>query len=129
MSDTRMLDLRHVFPPAERVRLAEDLARELIVKGEAERLFAAAKESHKLALERLNSRVRSLTRALCEGWEYRDVPCKILDNDPEPGQQTIVRLDTGEVVEVQSMAIPEPSEHPDVLFNCDKQTPKPEATQ
>ena len=103
-------DLRHSFDPKERIRLAEDLAHELIVRAEACRLFAVAKKAHDEAVGKLESTISDLTRKLCEGWEYRDIKCKVLWNSPREGIKTLVRLDTGEEVAQEEMTFDEKQE-------------------
>lgn len=101
--DTITRDFRHSFDPKERIRLAEDLAHELISRAELMRTFAVLKKTHDEKVEKVDSAIGHLTRVLCEGWEYRDVKCKVLWNKPKDRQKTIVRLDTGEQVAIESM--------------------------
>ena len=100
-------DLRHTFPQAERVRLAEDLSHEIVLRDQLEVEFSKLKSAHADKVSKHDSTIRDLTRKLCEGWEYRDVKCKVLWNDPADGQKTIVRLDTGEVLAVEEMTFEE----------------------
>ena len=101
--DTTTRDLRHTYPQAERVRLAEDLSREMLLLYQAETEFEKLKAAHTAKTKTTESTIRDLARKLCEGWEYRDVPVRQLWNDPEIGKKTIVRLDTGEVVAIEDM--------------------------
>lgn len=101
--DTITRDFRHSFDPKERIRIAEDLSHELVARAELCRNFAVLKKTHDEKLEKHDSSIGHLTRVLCEGWEYRDVICKVLWNKPKSGQKTIVRLDTGEHVEIEPM--------------------------
>lgn len=101
--DVTTRDMRHNYAPAERVRLAEDLSREMIQKVQLETEFGKLKATHTAKVARHDSVIHDLARKLCEGWEYRDVPVRYLWNDPEIGKKTIVRLDTGEVVCVEEM--------------------------
>lgn len=105
--DFILRDLRHTFPQPERVRLAEDLAHEMIQLYQLEQEFAKLKAAHAAKVAERESTIRDLSRKLCEGWEYRDVKCKVLWNDPEDGKKSIVRLDTGEVVAVEDMSFEE----------------------
>jgi len=93
--ETITRDFRHTLTPQERVRNAEDLAHELTTRTQAQKLFAAAKKAHDSNIEALDTKIAHLARLLCEGWEYRDVLCKVLYNSPREGEKTIVRLDTG----------------------------------
>lgn len=96
-------DLRYQYDEKEHVRLAEDLAHEITVLATAERLFGVAKAAHKEAVERMGSTIRDLSRKLSDGWEIRDVVCRLLPNEPEAGKRTIVRADTGELVAIEDM--------------------------
>jgi hypothetical protein len=101
--DITTVDLRHKFDPQERIRLAEDLAHTMLTKQSACKLFASAKKAHEEAVEKLDATITDLSRKLCEGWEYRDIRCKVLWNDPEIGKKTFVRLDTGEIAKIDDM--------------------------
>jgi hypothetical protein len=107
-------DFRHNFDPKERIRIAEDLAHELISRADAMRAFSGLNKTHDEKVEKLDSAITHLTRVLCEGWEYRDVKCKVLWNKPKPKQKTIVRLDTGEQVEIVPMTEDECQEELDL---------------
>ena len=96
-------DLRYQYDEKEHVRLAEDLAHEITVLANAEKLFGVAKAAHKEAVERMGATIRDLSRKLSDGWEIRDVVCRLLPNEPEAGKRTIVRADTGEIVAVEDM--------------------------
>ena len=102
--DFVMRDMRHTFPPPERVRLAEDLSHEMITLHQLETEFDKLKTAHTAKAKERECTIRDLARKLCEGWEYRDIPYRQLWNDPEVGKKTVVRLDTGEVVAVEDMA-------------------------
>jgi hypothetical protein len=103
-------DLRHHFDPKERVRLAEDFAHELLTLKSAQAAFGIARKAHDEAVEKLQSRMADLSRKLCEGWEYRDIRCRVLFNDPQIGQKTFMRIDTGEVVGIEEMTHEEKQE-------------------
>jgi hypothetical protein len=110
-------DLRYQYDEKEHLRLAEDLAHEITVLATAERLFGVAKAAHKEAVERMGSTVRDLSRKLSDGWEIRDVVCRLLPNEPEAGKRTIVRADTGELVAIEDMYTGQQVETPvDHLF-------------
>lgn len=96
-------DLRYQYDEKEHVRLAEDLAHQILARDQAVRLFEVAKAAHKAAVENFESCIRDLSRKLSDGWEIRDVPCRLLPNEPAPGQRTIIRVDTGEVIAVENM--------------------------
>lgn len=107
-------DLRYQYDEKEHVRLAEDLAHEITVLANAERLFGVAKAAHKEAVERMGSTIRDLSRRLSDGWEIRDVVCRLLPNEPEAGKRTIVRVDTGELVSIEDMYTGQQIETPPV---------------
>ncbi len=100
-------DLRHSFPAPERVRLAEDLSHEIVLRNQLEQEFSKLKATHADKIGKHDSTICHLTRKLCEGWEVRDIRCKVLWNDPADGQKTIVRMDTGEVIATEEMTFDE----------------------
>ena len=117
-------DMRHTFPPAERVRLAEDLSHNMILKKQCDMEFDKLKTAHTAKIATYDSVINDVARKLCEGWEYRDIPVKQLWNDPEIGKKTIVRMDTGEVVGVEDMTDDERQER--LSFCSSGELPPPE---
>lgn len=91
------------FSNAERLDLAEQLARAAQSRQDAEDQKKAKDAEHKDTLEGLNLSIKRLTRKLTTGSEMRNVPCKWLLEDPTANEKTLVRLDTGEVVRVVQM--------------------------
>jgi len=65
--------------------------------------YSESPRPRKEATERMGSTIRDLSRKLSDGWEIRDVVCRLLPNEPEAGKRTIVRVDTGELVAIEDM--------------------------
>lgn len=57
----------------------------------------------KARIEEQNTLVQRLSEQITVGFEYRDIECRVDLDVPEKGQKTVIRLDTGEVVEVTRM--------------------------
>lgn len=91
------------YTMAERLDLAEKLARCQASIEQAEDQKKATDAQHKDLVTRLETERRSLTRKLTAGGEMRNVDCTWLLGDPTPSEKTLVRLDTGEVVRIVPM--------------------------
>lgn len=102
---------RYHFTDAERLQIAEELAAALITKDTALRNFVIAKKAHEENIAKQDAHIRALSRQLCEGWEFRDLPCRELPNNPTPGEKTVMRVDTGEEISVERMSEKESQFH------------------
>lgn len=91
------------YTMAERLDLAEKLARCQSAIEQAEDQKKATDAQHKDLVTRLETERRSLTRKLTAGGEMRNVDCTWLLGDPTPTEKTLVRMDTGEVVRTVPM--------------------------
>lgn len=58
--------------------------------------FSSKLNSARATISKLSSNINN-------GYEYRDIECEIRLNEPESGQKTIVRRDTGEIVRIEEM--------------------------
>lgn len=65
-----------------------------------------AAELHKAAVKPLESRVTELGKCLRNGWEERFVECEV-SLDFRTGSVSVIRLDTGEVIESRGMTAEE----------------------
>lgn len=54
-------------------------------------------------VKKCQDEVSNQSRLVANGYEYRDVECKVTYHDPASGKKTIRRIDSGEVVRVASM--------------------------
>lgn len=91
------------YTPAERLDLAEQLARASQTRMDTEDQKKANDAEFKETMEGLNLAIKRLTRRLTQGSEMRNVECKWILEDPTPKEKTLVRLDTGEVVRIMPM--------------------------
>jgi hypothetical protein len=92
-----------LYTPAERLDLAERLARAATSLSDVEDQKKASDASHKEIVEGLKLEMKRLSRRLTSGNEMRNVSCEWLLGDPTPKEKTLVRKDTGEVVRVMPM--------------------------
>lgn len=60
--------------------------------------------------EGLNSEIAELSRFVTDGYDFRMIECRVHYNMPRPGNKTIVRTDTGEVVREDRMSPAEVTE-------------------
>lgn len=100
-------NLKSTLTDVQKIRLAEALARSLqdveILKDENK------KRAHEFAerMDGLNQSIKKSFITLQNGYEYKWISCKILYNDPKPGEKTLMRMDTGELVRVEDMSFAE----------------------
>jgi len=59
--------------------------------------FSSKLNSSRAAITKLSNNINN-------GYEYRDIECHILLNNPIDGQKTIVRTDSGEIVRIEEMS-------------------------
>ncbi|MDR2673343.1 MAG: hypothetical protein LBC18_00335 [Opitutaceae bacterium] len=99
----RKILVRHNFSEAERLKFAEKMT-------VAQREIDAAEEQKKRAATQFKSRIEGATaerdeamEAFRTGYEMREVQCKCVADDPEPGLKTFYREDTGEKARTEEM--------------------------
>lgn len=95
------LPVRYTDP--ERMDIAEQLGRAAQSQGDLEDQKKAQDAEHKEALEACKLQIKRLSRKMASGSEMRNVQCVWLLGDPTPGEKTLVRKDTGEIVRVIPM--------------------------
>lgn len=91
------------YTSAERLDLADKLARCCQSIGDAEDQKKARDAEHKELIARLELERKSLSRRINTGHEMRNTECKWILEDPTPHEKTLVRLDTGEIVRIVPM--------------------------
>jgi len=99
--------LKYTFSEKELKNTAQLLANETKNTRELEEAKKSAMSDFaaKIALSKAN--VSKYATGISNGYEYRDVECEIRLGEPEPGQKTIIRRDTKEVVDVDIMTADE----------------------
>jgi hypothetical protein len=98
--------LQYVFSPDESAALAKDLSRKVKEVEDAEARKKAVAAQLKAELEQVLNDQRVLAGKLRDGYEYRDIKCEET-KDYIHGLVTLVRLDTGEVVNERAMTVDE----------------------
>lgn len=102
--------IRYEFSDAEKLRIAELIDGELQMIDLAESELAEQKLKYKRIIETAWGNMRRYSGLFHDGFEMRDVKCKVLWNQPSAGEKTTVRLDTGEQVAVEPMSAEERQE-------------------
>jgi hypothetical protein len=104
MKDTITEFLKYDYTPDEIRELGRDLARKTTENAEVELQLAAVKSQFKDRQSRLTAEISTLSRQVANGYEHRNVECKIQWHTPRLGMKTIIRCDTGEVVRETQMS-------------------------
>jgi hypothetical protein len=95
--------LRYEFSREELQDRAKSLAMNVQRQTQTQEEQKAAQAQFKERLERLTSEVGKLSRDINNGWEMRNILCRVLYHSPTQGTKRIVREDTGELVREQPM--------------------------
>lgn len=100
---TMKRNLRCTFTRDERLELAQKLA-------EHHNTLVAVQDEKSRAMKDYASRIKGIendigdiSRKVTNGYEFRDIDCRVQFDVPEAGKKTIVRLDSKDVVGVESM--------------------------
>lgn len=95
-------NLKAFFTEKEKVSLAEGFAAEHSRKVHIENDFDSVKKQYQTDLKRAEAEISSIAERLNTGWEMRRVEC-VETKDWRTGTITLVRKDTGEIVEERAM--------------------------
>jgi hypothetical protein len=117
--------LRCDFTPDEWAESARQLATATRLRSELEQEKKEIDSQYKAKIEEQIGRASKLAALLGAGYEMRNVPCEIIVDKPEPGQATIVRQDTGEIVRTRPMTDMERQAVLDFMVNHPAEEPKP----
>lgn len=99
--------LKYEFTEAETKINAKELARQNHAFVEAELKRKQITSDLKADEQRITSEIAKLSRWVNDGYDFRQVECKVCFNDPKTGIKSLYRLDTGELVEQLSMELHE----------------------
>lgn len=88
---------------AEIADAARELARANNRKGSIESQKKEVDAQLKAEIAAQESVISRLSALIESGHEYRNIDCRVELDTPEPGRKTVVRLDTGEIVNVKPM--------------------------
>lgn len=103
--------LRYEFSEEELKERAKTLAMNVQRQGQTTEEQKAAQAQFKERLERFTAEIGKLSRDINNGWEMRNIECRVRYNLPVPGTKSIVRLDTGELVREMAMSRSEMQEN------------------
>lgn len=117
--------LRCDFAPDEWAESARQLATATRLRAELEQEKKEIDSQYKAKIEEQIGRASKLAALLGAGYEMRNVPCEINVDKPEPGQATIVRRDTGEIVRTRPMTDMERQAVLDFMVNHGAEEPEP----
>lgn len=115
--------LKHVFSEKEMAEKAQVLAQSYQRLAGAKEEKAAATATFGERIKREEQVLGSTSREMAQGWEMRQIPCKIRYNTPNTGIKSIIRIDTEEVVKTLSM---DNDELQDTLFQDPNASDNPE---
>ena len=117
--------LRCDFTPDEWAENARQLATATRLRSELEQEKKEIDSQYKAKIEEQIGRASKVAALLGAGYEMRNVPCEVILDKPEPGQATIVRQDTGEIVRTRPMTDMERQAVLDFMVNHPSDEPKP----
>ena len=106
-------NLKYEFHDSEKLEMGKEMAgldREIKLLEEEKK---AAMSSFKSRIDEKESRRTRLSNCVADGFEFRDIDCKIKYNSPKDGTKQIIRKDTGEVVDDVPMTTEELQEELD----------------
>lgn len=105
-SDQYTRELKCPLTPDQWSRYAEEMARLEGQIGEIEERKKLHAAQCKAELDSVQDQIRVLARKLRERYEYRDVECREIRDD-RTGRMTVVRLDTGDLIEERALTLKE----------------------
>lgn len=100
-------NLRWIFTSPEILEISKRLAEKNgnVVTLEDEKKRATKDYAARIAT--VENEVSDLARKVTNGYEFRDIDCRVVFDTPKPGMKTITRLDTMEQVGIEEMTFPE----------------------
>lgn len=101
------MQLRVEYTRDEIVGLARKLAESTAELSRAEEDKKAVTAQLKAICDSISASISELTGKINSGFEYRVTPCEVRYDDPKPNLKSTVRLDTGDVVNVEPMTLSE----------------------
>lgn len=96
--------LRCAFSQSEKMELSEQLANELTNKRRCEGRHRARQAEYKREMKQIEEKIDELSDWVASGYQLREVECSVYFHSPRQGQKTIIRDDTGEIVNVALMS-------------------------
>ena len=95
--------LRHTFSDAEMLKMGREQAQAHSRLAEIELEFDSVKASFKSRTEAVEATIGKLSRNINNCFEMRNIECILSYDNPNVGEVTYVRADTGEIVRTRAM--------------------------
>lgn len=121
LQQTEKRTLRYDFTAVEAHDHGVELAKATQELREIEEEKKSISSSYKAKIDEKKARTNVLSQMVTNGWEMRDIECRIEYNQPQEGKKTIYRADNGRRVGVEAM-----TDYEWNLFNQPKGDPKEE---
>jgi len=95
--------LKHIFSQEEILQMSQTLAYENKLHRELEDAKKSAMSDFKWKIDSCAEEISQFPTKINNGFDYREIECETLMDNPTIGKKTIVRLDTKEVVRTERM--------------------------
>lgn len=99
--------LKYTFTPEEITEKSKLLAHECRLLAEAEDEKKEVASQIKARIDTHSATISRLASDVNNGYEYRNVDVRLVQNTPVQGKKTIVRADSGEAIAVEAMTAEE----------------------
>ena len=96
--------LRCTFTNSELLELSKRLAEKNTSVASLEEEKSRAMKDYAARIKTVENDVGDLSRKVTNGYEFRDIDCRVLYDTPKPGKKTIIRLDENQEVGVEDMS-------------------------
>lgn len=100
-------NLRWIFTTPEILEVSKRLAEKNGARVSLEDEKNGATKDYAARIASVENEVSDLSRKVQNGYEFRDIDCRVVFDTPKPGMKTITRLDTMEQVGVEEMSFQE----------------------
>ena len=97
-------NLRYNFTDAELLANSQSLGTTFGQRARKDEEFTAVKSQFKSELDAFDAQIAKLSQIAANRFEFRNVPCEVQMHVPTTGKKTITRMDTHEVVAVETMS-------------------------
>lgn len=96
-------NLAYHFTEAELLALGKELGESQLKLRQLDDDRKMVADEWKAKISSAEAHINSLSNKTSSGYEYRDIECTVTYDDPIPGDKTLRRNDTGEIVRVFPM--------------------------
>lgn len=96
-------NLQYQFTPEELIALGKELGESQIKLRQLDDDRKMVADEWKAKISFAEAHIDSLSNKTSSGYEYRDIECTVTMDSPAPGDKTITRNDTGEIVKIMPM--------------------------